>query len=246
MDALEKRLRDELLRDPKVKLLETVKWSLPIQVFDVEYETVKRTKMDILMKMLLIAFHTSPFASVEELSDMLVVEPLFIQDVIDRMNRAGMIGKSDGTYTLTETGKLQLESGIYIQPPENEESTVHYSPSHRLFFPGEPPDDNGETYRYSPEFRKVKEFGDDEWRTALDQLEVAFTEGDVQLVIDSITAVKELERKSASCIEFRLHQTVDDRLYARVWNTLTGEWDETLEKQIMEHELSEWRERYLG
>lgn len=245
MDALEKRLRDELLRDLNVKLLETVKWSLPIQVIDVEYETVKRTKMDILMKMLLVAFRTSQFESVDELSDMLVVEPLFIQDVIDRMNRAGMITASAGAFTLTETGKQQLESGIYIQPPEKEESTVYYSPSHHLFLQGEPTDDEGEMYRHAAELRKLKDFSDDEWRNALDQLEVAYTDGNVQLVVEAITAVKELERKSASCIEFRLHQTVDDRLYVRVWNTVTGEWDETLEKQIMEQELSEWRETYL-
>ena len=245
MDALEKRLREELLRDLNVKLLETVKWSLPIQVIDVEYETVKRTKMDILMKMLLVAFRTSQFESVEELSDMLIVEQLFIQDVIDRMNRAGMIGKSNGAFTLTETGKQQLESGIYIQPPEKEESTVYYSPSHRLFFRGEATDDGGETYRHAPNLRNVKDFSDDEWRNALDQLEVAYTDGDVQLVVEAITAAKELERKSASCIEFRLHQTADDRLYVRVWNTVTGEWDETLEQQILEQELSKWRETYL-
>jgi len=152
---------------------------------------------------------------------------------------------SGGAYTLTETGKQQLESGIYVQPPENAESTVYYSPSHRQFFPGEPPDDVGEKYRYAPEVREVKDFSDDEWRAALDQLDVAYTDGDVQLVVDAIAEVKELETRSGPCIEFRLYQTVDDRLYARVWNMMTGEWDEMLEKQILEHELSEWRETYL-
>lgn len=246
MDALEKRLRDELLRDPNVKLLETAKWSLPIQVIDIEYETVKRTKMDILMKMLLVAFRTSRFASAEELSDMLVVEPLFIEDVIERMDRAGMILKSNGVFSLTQTGKQQLEAGIYVQPPEMEESTVHYSPSHGRFFAGEPVDASGETYRHAVDFRKLNDFRDEEWREALDQLDVAYTDGNVQLVIQGITAVNELEQKSAPCIEFRLRQTADDRLYARVWNTMTGEWDEALENQIMELELSEWREKYLA
>ncbi|MCM3709007.1 hypothetical protein [Sporosarcina luteola] len=246
MEALEKRLRDELLRDLNVKLLETVKWSLPIQVIDIEYETVKRTKMDILMKMLLVAFRTSRFSSSEELSDMLVVEPLFIEDIKERLNRAGMITKSGGAYALTETGRQQLESGIYIQPPEKDESTVHYSPSHGRFLAGEPTDGVGEMYRLAKDLRNLKEFTDDEWREALDLLDVTYQEGDVQLVVQAITSVKELERQSIPCIEFRLHQTADDRLYARVWNTMTSEWDETLENQIMENELTEWREKYLA
>ncbi|MCM3743978.1 hypothetical protein M3193_07455 [Sporosarcina luteola] len=247
MDALEKRLRDELLRDLNVKLLETARWSVPVQVMDIEYETVKRTKMDILMKMLLVAFRTSQFTSVKELSDMLIVEPLFIQDVIDRMDRAGMIAKSGGAYSLTQTGRQQLESGIYIQPPEKDESTVHYSPTHGRFLTVEPKDGGaGEAYRLAKEFRKLKEFTDDEWREALDLLDVTYQAGDVQLVVHAITSVKELERQSFPCIEFRLHQTADGRLYARVWNTLTGEWDETLENQIMENELTEWREKYLA
>ncbi|WP_432357197.1 hypothetical protein [Sporosarcina sp. UB5] len=246
MDALEKRLRDELLRDLNVKLLETAKWSLPIQVIDVEYETVKRTKMDILMKMLLVAFRSSQFTSAEELSDMLVVEPLFIEDIIERMARAGMIVKSNGAYSLTETGKQQLEAGIYVQPPETEETTVHYSPSHGKFLVGELTEGVTETYRHTEESRKLINFRDEEWRQALDQLDVEYTDGNVQLVVQSIAAVNELEQNAIPCIEFRLHQTADDRLYVRVWNSMTGEWDETLEKQIMEQELSEWREKYLA
>lgn len=245
MDGLEKRLRDELLQDLNVKLLETVKWSLPLQVIDIEYETVKRTKMDILMKMLLIAFRTSQFTSVEEISDMLIVEPLFIQDVIDRMDRAGMIRKSNGAYSLTETGKQQLEAGIYVQPPEIEESTVHYSPAHGSFLVGETMDSKGDSYRHAIDFRKLSDFRDEEWRKALDQLDIAYTDGNVQLVVQAIAAVNELEQSSIPCIEFRLHHSTDDRLYARVWNTMTSEWDETLESQIMERELTEWREKYL-
>ncbi|WP_252502193.1 hypothetical protein [Sporosarcina sp. Marseille-Q4943] len=246
MDELEKRLRDELLRDVNVKLLETAKWSLPIQLFDIEYETVKRTKMDILMKMLLVAFRTSRFSSAEELSDMLVVEPLFIEDIMERMDRAGMIKKSGGAYSLTETGRQQLESGIYVQPPEKAEATTHFSPTHGTFLVGEPMEGTEELYRHAANIRKLKEISDDEWRGALDQLDVTYQEGDVQLVVHAITSVNELEGKSIPCMEFRLHQTSEDRLYVRVWNTMTSQWDETLENEIMEKELAEWRENYLG
>ncbi|MCG7344187.1 hypothetical protein MHZ92_08585 [Sporosarcina sp. ACRSL] len=245
MDELEKRLRNELLKNPNVKLLETIKWSLPIQLIEVEFETVKRTKMDILMKMLLIAFRTSQFTSAEELSDMLVVEPLFIEDVMERMNRAGMITKTGGAYALTETGRQQLESGIHVHPEEKAEATVHYSPSHGAFLLGEIVDGNEGMYRHAPDFRRPNDFRDDEWREALNQLDVTYTEGDVQVVVQTIVKVVEVEKKSVPCIEFRLHQTADDRLYVRVWNTMTGKWDETIEKEIMEHELADWREKYL-
>lgn len=246
MEALEKRLRNELLRDPNVKLLETVKWSLPTQLIDIEYETVKRTKMDILMKMLLVAFRTSQFETAEELSKMLIVEPLFITDLIDRMKQAGMIVKSGEAYSLTETGMQQLESGIYVHPREKEEATVQYSPSHGTFQVGEPTEGTGEPYRHAADVRKLEEIRDDEWREALDQLNVTYQEGDIQLAVHAITAVHELEGKSVPCIEFRLLQTADNRLYVRVWNTMTDQWDETLENQILENDLQEWREKYVG
>ncbi|GEN82466.1 hypothetical protein SLU01_07780 [Sporosarcina luteola] len=245
MDGLEKKLHHELLRDPNVKLLDSSKWSLPIQTFDVEFETVKRNQMDILMKMLLIAFKTSGFGSAEEVSSMLVVEPLFIEDMINRMSRAGMIVKSDGVYSLTASGHQQLDTGIYVQPPEQEEATVYYSPTHETFLTGETAEGEGESYRYAKDVRKTVTFSDGEWRQALEPLGVANAEGSVQKVIEKITAVNELEKASVTCYEYRLHQPADDRLYARVWNTMTGEWDETLEAQIIEREIAEWRKNYL-
>lgn len=246
MDGLEKKLRHELLRDPNVKLLDSSKWSLPLQTFDVEFETVKRNQMDILMKMLLIAFKTSGFGSAEEVSGMLVVEPLFIQDVIDRMSRAGIIVKSDGVYSLTASGRQQLNTGIFVQPPEQEEATVYYSPSHEIFLAGELAEGEGESYRYAKDVRKTVTFSDAEWRQALEPLGVANAEGNVQKVIEKIAVVNELEKGSATCYEYRLHQPDEDRLYARVWNTMTGEWDETLEAQIIEREIAEWRKNYLS
>ncbi|MDN4608034.1 hypothetical protein [Sporosarcina highlanderae] len=245
MDGLKKHLRNEILRDPNVKLLATEEWTLPIQTIDVEFETVKRTKMDVLMKMLLIAFRTSGFSAIEEVSEILVVEPLFIQDSIDRMSRAGLIVMNGDVYSLTEAGRQQLDSGTFVESPEIEEATVHYSPSHELFLTGEPGDDEGKTYRYAAEFRHVNKIRESEWRAALDQLDITISEGDSQKVVHAILSVNELERVSVPCLEFRLHQTAEDRLFARVWNTMTGQWDETLEKQIMEKEIAEWRERYL-
>ncbi|WP_339251520.1 hypothetical protein NSQ43_15110 [Sporosarcina sp. FSL W8-0480] len=245
MDSLERRLRDEILKDPNVKLLATEKWTLPIQVVDVEFETVKRTKMDVLMKMLLIAFRTSEFSSVEDVGDILVVEPLFVQDVIDRMSRAGLIVKNGGVFSLTAAGRQQLDAGIFVESPEIEDATVYYSPSHNLFLTGAPEEEEGKAYRYAEEFRHVNKISEGEWREALDQLNVTSAEGDAQKVVQAILSVNELQRISVPCLEFHLHQTAKDRFFARIWNTMTDRWDETLEMQVMEKELAEWRERYV-
>lgn len=247
MKELENKLRNELLRDTNVKLLATATWSLPVQSFDVSFETVERTKMDILMKMLLTAFRTGSFASAEEVSKLLVVEPLFIQDMMDKFEQTAMIQKAAGTYTLTEKGRQQLESGVYVSVPENEDATVYYSASHVQFFVGNVADHAKETYRYANKSRATTAFEDEEWRNALETVRVTEIEKEhVQKVIQSIKTVTELEQKFVPCIEFQLLHVHNDRLYARVWNTMTEQWDEQLEAQILEHELAQWRERYLA
>lgn len=247
MNELEKKLRNTLLRDPDVKLLATLTWSLPIQTFDVSLETVERTKMDILMKMLLTAFRTGSFSTAEELSKLLVVESLFVQDIMDKLAEAAMIQEASGIYTLTETGRHQLESGVYVRAPENEDATVYYSASHEKFFVGNVLDKGEETYRYANELRATNTFVEEEWRNALEQLGITISEKEhVQKVVQSINTVTELEQKFAPCVEFHLHHVRNERLYARVWNTMTEQWDEQLEVQILEQELAQWRERYLA
>ena len=244
MDAMERKLRDELLRNPNVLLLETLKWSLPVQTIDISYETVKRTKMDILMKMLLTAFRTAAFSSAAEVSDMLVVEPLFIEDMIEKMTAAGMIRRLPDAIVLTDIGRRQLESGIYIQPPEKDETAVHYSPVHEDFVTGQVEESVKETYRYMKDCRPLPSFADDEWRRALEQLDVLKQDETGQTTIQSISSVTELDQVFAPCIEFRLRQVEEDRYFVRVWNTMTNLWDEKLEEQILMKEVSEWRRRY--
>lgn len=244
MDSIEKKLRDELLRNPNVKLLETAKWSLLIQTIDISYDTVKRTKMDILMKMLLTAFKTAAFSSAEEVSNMLVVEPLFIEDMIEKMTMTGMIRQTADAIVLTDTGKRQLESGIYVQPPEKDEATVHYSPAHEAFLTGEVEEAVKDTYRYAPDNRKLTTFSDDDWRLALEQLDVLIHDETGQTTVQSISAVTELDSVFASCIEFQLHQVEEDCYFVRIWNAMTGRWDEVLEEKVMQKELVAWRKKF--
>ena len=107
------RLKKELQDGFQVKVLESLTWNLPVRSVDIEYETIRKSKMDILMKMILVAFQEGSISDEEELSDILLVEPLFIQDLIAKMERTGIIAKNGPYFTLTAAGRRQLESGVF-------------------------------------------------------------------------------------------------------------------------------------
>ena len=90
MDKLKGKLTKELQQDFNVKILDSMSWSLPVHSIEIAYQTVMRTKMDILMKMMLIAFQKGQISTAEEFSEMLLVEQLFIKDLIDKMTSAQM------------------------------------------------------------------------------------------------------------------------------------------------------------
>ena len=87
MNDLKGRLTKELQQDFNVKIMGSLSWSLPVNSIEIVYQTVMRTKVDILMKMMLIAFGKADIATAEELSDILLVEQLFINDLIDKMTQ---------------------------------------------------------------------------------------------------------------------------------------------------------------
>ena len=137
MQNLEKRLKNELQQNNKVKILHSSRWSLPIHSIEVEYKPVKRTKMDVLMKMMLLAFQKAEIVEAEQLSELLLVEQLFIEDLINIMSRTGLIEKMDGLFALTAKGNQQLENGIFEEEQEMESQIVLYSTSHEAFLTGD-------------------------------------------------------------------------------------------------------------
>ncbi|MBB4823440.1 putative transcriptional regulator [Sporosarcina luteola] len=241
---LQKRLQAELLRDANVKLLTALTWGLPVHSLEIAYETVKRTKMDILMKMLLISFRKAPFQTAEEVSGMLLVEPLFIQDMIEAMTRAALITKKETGYSLTDAGHQQLESGIYVQPPEREEQTAYFSPIHDSFLQGEVKQTKSKVFRHANNSWHANEISEEKLREILEHLLDPGEGGYEQCSIHSIQSVTEMDSHSVECLEFRLHHVPNDRMFVRVWNTMTGEWDKVLEQCIIEKDLNDWRKIY--
>lgn len=250
MDELKGRLMKELQHDFNVKIIDSLSWSLPVHSIEISYQTVKRTKMDILMKMMLISFQKAEIASAEELSDILLVEQLFINELVNKMSRTGLVEKRGGSFALTEAGEQQLENGVYEHEPESGTKKALYSPDHEAFLSGELTKDNyeeKEIYRYQAEFDDwtVTLIEDAAVLNALKTMAIESGEGNVQVVVSEIISVSDLKINLVPCLEFRLYNEVEDLFYARVWNTLSEHWDGTLETQLNDKERKEWRETYL-
>lgn len=251
MKELRNRLTKELQQDFNIQIKNTLSWHLPMQQIEVDFETVTKTKMDILMKMMLIAFQKADIETAKELSDMLLVEQLFIEDLINKMTNAGMIGSAEGIYALTRAGHNQLETGIFEHEAEEAATEVVYSPCHQTFFQGNLEDKETEeqaVYRYQSTFA--------DWR--IDMLErsallnelknkdIEKQEGNLQLIVSKVKSATILQAIEVPFIEFHLYNKEEDLMYARVWNTLSNEWDKILEEQLNEKERKKWRTKYLN
>ncbi|ANU11907.1 hypothetical protein A1A1_17130 [Planococcus antarcticus DSM 14505] len=241
MDKLIEELRESVVEDPDVSIINDELWKLPIVLYDVGFSRVKRLKMDILMKMLLLAFQEADIRRAATLSDMLFVEELFISDLIDKMQRTGLIGLEKPGYKLTAKGYDYLGKGIFDEEMDGDETVIAYSTVHDQYRLAE---DNGpeaeETlplYRYSVKGNLNK----DRLQQLLSKERLAVEEESFQTVVTGITGCVEHDKIYIPCIEFQLYDRKQDIFYARVWNTLTGSWDETLEKQIEARELVKWR-----
>lgn len=115
MDKLIEELRASVAEDPDRTIINEEVWQLPVVLYDVSFDWVKRLKMDILMKMLLLTFQEADIRRAATLSDMLFVEELFISDLIAKMQRTGLIGLEKAGYKLTPKGHEYLGKGIFLK-----------------------------------------------------------------------------------------------------------------------------------
>ncbi|WP_227937605.1 hypothetical protein [Alkalihalobacillus deserti] len=248
MDKLTKRLRASLLENPAVEIKESAMWHLPVVTFDVEFKRVKRSKMDILMKMMLLAFEEADIRRAANLSEMLLVEELFIADLIAKMQRTGLIRMEKEIYKLTTKGHEQLKTGIIEEEMEEEWTELFYSPDHDEFWPEmtrsvPETDEEWMLYRYAndQDFINV-----DRILQVLSERENGLEENGFQTVIADVLSFNQRIVEQVPCLEFRMYNKEQDIFYARVWNTWLERWDDTLENQIEEQERVEWREKWAS
>ncbi|MGM0900640.1 MAG: hypothetical protein ACQEXB_05960 [Bacillota bacterium] len=244
MDKLKKKLRSKLLENPAVTIKKTDIWHIPVITYSVAFHRVKRSKMDILMKMMLLTFKQAQIRRAANLSELLLVEELFIEDLLKKMQRMGLISLEKGIYQLTSKGQEQVKTGIMEEELKEESAELSYSPLHDEIWPGVTellPESDAELslYRYSDHDNLLDE---DQILQVLDERDNGVDEDGFQTVVGAVNSFDQQEVEHVPCLEFLLYNKEQDIYYARVWNHWLGRWDETLEKQIEEKERLEWRE----
>ncbi|MEK4523747.1 hypothetical protein NSQ95_01940 [Psychrobacillus sp. FSL W7-1457] len=249
MQSLQKRLEKEIYQNSKVKIMESLNWCVPVHTIEVEYKRVKRTKMDVLMKMMLISFQKANINTSAQLSELLMVEQLFIDDLIEVMRKSGLIEKREANIVLTAKGKQQLEQGIFEEEQEPGTHNILFSPTHKNFLSGDiKPASEGEellqVYRYAKDEKKLA-IEQAILLDALHQSNIEEHEGEELIIISEIISSTEMYIDDIPCLEYIIYNEQEDLFFARVWNTLTDQWDEALETQLNENERLSWREKFL-
>ncbi|MGG0642970.1 hypothetical protein ABE021_03335 [Sporosarcina gallistercoris] len=249
MDELKKRLQKELQQSLDNKVLSELSWTLTAQKVLISYETVTKTKMDVLMKMMLMTLQQLSIEHPEELAQVLGVELLFVEDLLSMMEGAGLVVKKD-VWSVTELGVTQLTTGMLLHEIQTEEAVLLVSPLHNEFLEAERPQqfmERQEPFRYEedPSSWSTKGLTTEFVRNQLTELVEQDNTSEWQRVVEQVLKIEKVGQVQIPCFEFHIHNMDQDALYARIWNTYTDQWDETLEQLVMTKERSNWRRRYL-
>ena len=248
MNKLNKQLRSILLENPAIQIKKSDMWHLPLITYDVSFKRVKRSKMDILMKMMLLTFEQTEIRRAANLSELLLVEELFIADLLKKMQRMALIRMEKGIYKLTSKGHEQLKTGIIVEEMEEEATVLSYSPVHDVFWP-EMTEPLSETNEELPLFRYANNqnpINADRILQVLAEKENRLEENGLQTVVAEVNSFDLQQVENIPCLEFQIYNKKQDIFYTRVWNTCLRLWDDTLEKQIEEKERMEWREKWIA
>lgn len=247
MNELKKHLEKTLLENPAISIKNSVIWHLPLITYDVTFKREKRSKMDILMKMMLHTFEQAEIRRAANLSELLLVEELFIEDLLMKMQRMGLIKLEKQVYRLTLKGQKQLKDGIIAEEMDEESTTVSYSVTHDEFWPETSA--TLETTGDFPDFRYAKQEASEKMTEArlldvLKEKEEVIEEDGFQTEVAVVTNFSEQKVEHIPCVEFQLYNKEQDIFFVRVWNTELQRWDEQLEKEIEDKEMVEWREKW--
>lgn len=238
MDSLRKRLQQELQQQPDIQIQQSDSWGLPVELINIPYTTIKRTTMDILMKMILLTVQKLDVSESKIIAEFLAVEPLFIEDLFNKMEAAQMIELRKESFELTSIGVRQLQSGVYEHPPEKAEKKFYYSACHDSILCEQPEKiftAKVKEFRLARKFtRSAQRFDDEQLRATLLATGAEAAEGPLQKVVDKIEIPRPLDHQLIPCVEFYVYNRAENNYFTRVWNTLTEEWDERLEKLIDE------------
>lgn len=235
IEQLERELTQTL--DCEVKKVEL--FALPVHTIDVAFSPILKKRMDILMKILLSAVKSGQFQTVQELSEMLHVEALFVTDLLEQMVRSKLILVLDGFYTLTENGEKQLAEGVYEEQLEEEVVSLLYSPVHDGYFRDEVED--------MPELEELVESLIEESELTIyeeaicDVLQEMKREVDPSIYVLAIGEATERQIHDIPYVGFVCYDRKADRYFIRAHSFLTNEWDDVAEGYLTKEKLVEWK-----
>jgi len=252
LEDLKQQLSQKLEQNSKINIVQMECWTIPVHTLQITYKPVIRSKMDILMKMLLISFQKGNFQHAEQLSEILLVEQLFIQDLMTKMLKTGLIEKGETHYQLTAKGSSQLSSGVFEEEQEPKTMELHYSPVHETFLYGDVeevldyedfPEENYRYVHHNEELQLsneqiLKELRDNKANSENDE------ENQTQEMISSVDLIEEIQINDVPCIEFIEYNKEKDLYSARIWNSVEESWDEILEQQINSKDRPTWKETF--
>ena len=247
-----RHLINELENKHDAKVIHTKENSFPVFTTTVSYYPIQKTPMDILMKMMLIAFQKAPIKATDVLANILLVEPLFIEDLTSKMCQAHLIEiAEDETYQLTSKGLGQLEAGIFEEQLELVTEEVYYSAIHETIINGDidaifEMDDIPDPLDYVEEH--VEQIHE---ANVVEQLQQDMSESELlndeenetpQAFVNAIEAFEIGSIQDIPITIFILKDRGTDRLFARVFNHFTNDWDAVLDQYVSENERSTWKE----
>lgn len=241
LQRLTESLQQQILQQDGVTIEKQMNYAIPVHTLEVIYHPVMRNAMDILMKMMLLSFNKAKLKNAELLADILLVEPLFIHDLTNKMLHLGMIQKEE-TFALTPKGKAQLESGIFEEELEETSYFVQYSPVHEMLLDGD--FEQFEELEQFPESfpsvdaEDIKEIEESMLIDYIQQQLAAqpLAEDEVPQFITSIVRSESVQINDVPVLCFIVNNAKENRQFARVYNTLTGAWDADLEALLFEVE----------
>lgn len=239
------QLQKSLQKNINGEIIQTNYWYIPVHTLKISYKPVLKTKMDILMKMILLSFKEASFKNALEISEILLVEELFIADLMKKMQKTELIERVDDYFQLTSKGEEQLTNGVFEEAQPVKTTELLYSPVHRAFLEGdiedvlEFEDYPEELYRHYKNEEQLS-IEDDVIIKELQNIELIDfeneenRENDNPLIIQSVDSYETFQINDVPCIEFLVKEGDNSILSAKVWNTLLNNWDETLQQELKE------------
>lgn len=244
----------KIRQQPHLKVLNTAKWTFPIQRVEIHMQTTIRSQMDVLMKMLLKIFNRLDIKDAEEISELLSVEIIFVDHMLILLERTGMIEKYQGIYRLTQNGTDQLDAGTFTHEPVEETIEVTYSPYHENVlnrqddreFAGRKEEIPVYRYETPNDLAQLGKRDDSEIKQMIEDSGYEFLVEEGQKLIDKIDSLEVKDTVQAVCYEIHLHDRTEDTVYIQVWNTWTARFDERFEEELNRKEASDLREKHVS